>query len=57
MSLHNIIEQLDFYCETDMEIGLFGSSFLVGVVIGCVTFARMGDIYGRKKIFIIGMML
>lgn len=25
------------------------------MVIGCVTLTRMGDLYGRKKIFLIGM--
>jgi MFS family permease len=25
------------------------------MVIGCVTLARMGDLYGRKKVFLLGM--
>jgi len=36
-------------------MGLFGSFFLLGIVIGCFTIARAGDIYGRRPIFILGM--
>lgn len=38
-------------------MGLFGVSFLLGIVIGCVTLARAGDIVGRKPIFILGMLI
>ena len=32
-----------------------GVSFLVGIVVGCLTIARLGDIYGRKPIFKLGL--
>ena len=54
-SIHNFIEWLDFYCEPDYKIGLFGSFFLIGICVGCVTIARAGDIYGRKRAFLISM--
>jgi MFS family permease len=54
-SIDNLINQLDFHCAPDFMVGLFGSFFLLGMVIGCLTLARMGDIYGRKKVFILGM--
>ncbi|CDW90772.1 solute carrier family member 5 [Stylonychia lemnae] len=54
-SIHNLIEQLNFHCEPDYKLGLFGSFFLLGIVVGCFTLARAGDIYGRRRIFIIGM--
>jgi MFS family permease len=38
-----------------MNVGMIGASFLVGIAVGCCTLARLGDIYGRKPIFIIGM--
>lgn len=38
-------------------IGLFGSFFLLGVVIGCITLTRLGDIVGRKPIFMLGMVM
>jgi MFS family permease len=25
------------------------------MVVGCVTLARMGDLYGRKRVFLLGM--
>ena len=46
---------MDFHCEPDYKIGLFGSCFLLGMVIGCLTLARLGDVHGRKKIFLLGM--
>lgn len=54
-SIHNLIEQLNFHCEPDYKIGLFGSCFLLGMVVGCVTLTRMGDVYGRKRVFLAGM--
>lgn len=34
---------------------MIGASFLIGIAVGCCTLARLGDIYGRKPIFILGM--
>jgi len=31
--------------------------FLLGIAIGCFTLTRMGDIYGRKPIFLLGMVM
>ena len=56
-SIHNLIEQLNFYCEPDIMIGLIGSLFLVGIVIGCSTLTRLGDVYGRKPIYIVGLLM
>lgn len=44
-------------CAEPWEIGLMGSFFLAGIVVGCLTLTRLGDILGRKPIFIIGMLL
>lgn len=38
-------------------IGLLGSSFLCGLVLGCCTIARAGDIYGRKIVFSISILV
>ena len=54
-SLWNLIAQFDFYCTPKYQIGLMGVSFLVGIVFGCLTIARLGDIYGRKPIFKLGL--
>ena len=34
-----------------------GFAFLVGIVVGCLTIARLGDIYGRKPIFKLGLFM
>jgi MFS family permease len=52
-----MVTQLNFYCESGMMLSLIGVAFTLGVVIGCVTLARLADIYGRKPIFILGMLL
>ena len=36
---------------------MFGACYLIGTVIGCLTLARMGDIYGRKPIMLIGVIM
>ena len=49
--------QYNLECEGSFKIGLFGSFFLLGVVIGCLTLTRLGDIVGRKPIFMLGMIM
>ena len=34
-----------------------GAAFLAGIVVGCSTLTRMGDVKGRKPIYFIGMSL
>lgn len=36
---------------------MLGAFFLLGVVIGSLTLARLGDVYGRKPIFILGLLI
>jgi len=36
-------------------IGLMGAAFLLGIFAGCRTLTRMGDVKGRKPIYLIGM--
>jgi len=33
-------------------IGLMGAAFLLGIFAGCRTLTRMGDVKGRKPIFL-----
>ena len=56
-SLHNLIETFDFYCEPSAYIGLIGASFLMGIVIGSLTLTRLGDVHGRRPIFILGLVM
>jgi len=54
-SFNNLISQFNFYCEAKLTIGMMGFMFLVGIVLGCATIARLGDIYGRKPIYTLGL--
>lgn len=49
--------QTDFFCAPKWELGLIGFSFLFGIVVGCVTVTRMGDIKGRKPVYQTGLIL
>lgn len=56
-SLHNLIETFNFYCEPSAMIGLIGAAFLMGVVIGSLTLTRLGDVHGRRPIFMLGLVM
>lgn len=56
-SLHNMIEQINYYCADDIMIGLLGASFLMGIVIGCSTLTRLGDVHGRRPIYMLGIVM
>ena len=57
LSIHNIIEQYDLYCAPKVYIGAIGFVFLLGIVIGCLTLTRFGDIYGRKPVYMLGLLM
>ena len=38
-------------------VGLIGSCFLFGIVIGCSTLTRLGDKHGRKPIYMLGIFM
>ena len=56
-TLNNLLIQLGFECASGVEIGLIGFTFLFGVLIGCATVTKLGDKYGRKPIYMLGMFL
>ena len=45
------------YCADDLMIGLIGSVFLLGIVVGCSTLTRLGDILGRKPVYMLGLVM
>jgi MFS family permease len=51
-TLHNWITHLDLLCISNFKIGLFGSLYFVGFVIGAVTLLRLGDSIGRKPVLL-----
>lgn len=56
-TIDNMITQFKLECASGVELGLIGSSFLVGIVIGSVTITRIGDSYGRRPGFGIGLFI
>ena len=44
-------------CEADEKIGLIGAVFLFGIVVGCLSLTRLGDIIGRKPIYLLGLIM
>ena len=56
-SIHNLIVQLNFECAPKWKLGLIGSVFLAGIVIGCSSVTKLGDIYGRRPIYLMGLTL
>jgi MFS family permease len=53
-SLHNWVEEFDLYCTPKYVIGLMGSSFFIASVLSSLIFPRLADLFGRKKIFLVG---
>jgi MFS family permease len=56
-SLHNLIEQLSMYCAPEWKVGLFGATFLAGIVVGCSTVTRLGDKHGRRPVYMLGIVM
>ena len=50
-----MIEQLHWFCTPDYIVGLIGANFILGIVVGCSTVTRLGDVYGRKPIYLLGL--
>lgn len=48
---------MNLYCVSEFNIGLFGTFFLTGTFVGSFIFPRLGDVKGRKPIFLVGLVL
>jgi len=55
--LHNLLVQLDLICAPKWQIGSLGSLFLLGIVVGCLTITKLGDHYGRRPIYLAGLVM
>jgi MFS family permease len=48
---------MDFMCEPKWKIAIVGFMFLFGIVIGCVFVTPLGDKYGRRPLYLSGLIL
>ena len=51
---NNWITKLGLLCIEDFDLGLFGTFYIAGFVFSALTLLRLGDIFGRKRVLIIG---
>ena len=53
-SFHNWISSMDLICSEKgnnaFYIGLFGSSMMLGLMVGSIAITNLSDIFGRKKV-------
>lgn len=56
-SLHNMVDVLDLRCAESWRIGLLGSSFFVGAVLGNLFISGLGDSMGRIAVMRIGLVI
>ena len=55
--LQNWAEQLDIYCLDKFKSGLLGAMFFVGTFTGSFVLPRASDIYGRKPLTLLGLVI
>jgi len=48
---------MDLYCTEGSKIGLIGSAFFAGTFVGSFFLPRLSDVYGRKPIHLLGLMI
>lgn len=56
-SKRNFITDFDEYCSPQYLLDLQGTIYFVGIILGSLVSMRLADIYGRKPIIIIGLIL
>ena len=54
-SLQNWVESMDIECKNKFQIGALGSVSFVGMAVGSLIFAILSEKYGRKIIYIGGL--
>ena len=56
-SLDNWVQDYGLRCTSSMNIGLLGTSFFIGNIVGSMSLARFGDTHGRMFMMKIGLSL
>ncbi len=44
-------------CAPGWQLGLVGATFLIGIVVGCSFVTKMGDKYGRRPVYAMGLFI
>mmetsp|Transcript_16487 Transcript_16487/g.27995 ORF Transcript_16487/g.27995 Transcript_16487/m.27995 type:complete len:250 (+) Transcript_16487:334-1083(+) len=57
ITLDNWIKKYDLICAKPIIISSFSMSYFVGFAVGSIFVPTLGDIYGRKKVFLINMLI
>ena len=50
------MERLDLVCESNVLVGMIGSSFFIGWLSATITVSFIGDYYGRKLSYVLGLL-
>ncbi len=56
-SLSNWVERFNLECEEPYMVGMIGSAYFAGWMIGSIIMSRIGDLYGRKLPFYSSLVL
>jgi MFS family permease len=56
-TLDNWVEKFDMLCEPKWKIGLLGSMYFIGVIVGMTFVPPLADAFGRKIIFIVTLII
>jgi len=55
--IHGWSEKLNLACVNNYKIGLIGGSYFIGWVLTLLIVGRLADIYGRKWIYRVNMVI
>lgn len=50
--MNNFIVDFDLFCISKVNLGFMGTILFIGLFLSSLIFPRLGDIHGRKPIFI-----
>ena len=51
------IDQYSLECASDFHLSMIGSCFFIGCFVGSFILPRLADVYGRKPLFLTGLIL
>lgn len=54
-NVYNWYTKLDLVCKNKKAMAFIGTFAFIGISLGCLFVPRLGDLYGRKLIFLISM--